>query len=260
VAALASRALLERGAHLILMSFTALSAPTAPEVVRAPMLGVAGCGKSVARWARRDRTVAGYLPLSMSFDATLAKIGQRTRSNLRYYRRRAEKELGCVFVPRVEVSREEMISFNRECMYAVPAEVAGWRYDSLKELSEPILVGIKDREGRWLSMLGGRRYHNRSELLWQLNREGFAANSLSTVMRSYFIEHEISLGSRRLYIEGGTEHPIGLSFIPENLTDLVVERRTLAAKAMRMVAVRYLPGSNELSRMLGATDLEWLSC
>ena len=260
VAALASRALLGRGAHLILMSFSAAERLGPAAVVEPPMLEVEARGKSVARWARRDRTIPGYLPLSMSFDATLAKIGQRTRSNLRYYRRRAERELGCVFLPHVEISREEMLLFNNECMFAVPAEVAGWRYDALKELSDRILMGIKDREGRWLSILGGRRYLDRSELLWQLNRDGLAANSLSTVMRSYFIEHEIAHGSRRLYIEGGTDHPIGLSFIPENLTDLVVVRRTLAAKAMRMIAVRYISGSNELAHLLGATDLNWLPC
>jgi hypothetical protein len=260
VAALASRALLSRGAHLILMSFSAAERLGPTAAVEPPMLEVAGHGKSVARWARRDRTIPGYLPLSMSFDATLAKIGQRTRSNLRYYRRRAERELGCVFLPQVEISREEMLIFNNECMFAVPAEVAGWRYGALKELSDPILMGIQDREGRWLSILGGRRYLDRSELLWQLNREGLAANSLSTVMRSYFIEHEIAHGSRRFYIEGGTEHPIGLSFVPESLTDLVVVRRTLAAKAMRMIAVRYISGSNELAHLLGATDLNWLPC
>ena len=208
---------------------------------------------SVAIGARRERTIPGYLPLSHSFDATLAKIGQRTRSNLRYYRRRAEQQLGCVFLPQVEVSREELLSFNRECMYAVPAKVAGWRYDVLKDLSDPILMGIKDREGRWLSMLGGRRYHDRSELLWQLNRRGFATNSLGTVMRSYFIEHEIAHGSRRLYIEGGTDHPIRFSFMPESLTDLVVVRHTLRARAMRMIAERCVSSSNELSRMLSAT-------
>jgi len=260
VAALASRALLKRGAHLILMSFCADESLGSAAEVEPPLFEAAQDGRSVARWARRDRTIPGYLPLSVSFDATLAKIGQRTRSNLRYYRRRAEQQLGCVFLPQVEISRGEFLSFNNECMFAVPAEVAGWRYDSLKELANPLLLGVKDRDGRWLSMLGGRRYHDRSELLWQLNREGFAANSLGTVMRSYFIEHEIAQGSRRLYIEGGTENPIRFSFMPENLTDLVVVRRTLVAKAMRMVAKRYISGSNELSRMLGETDLEWLPC
>jgi len=260
VVALATRALLERGAHLILMSFRAEDIPGSAMAAELPLLAVVAHGKGVARWARRERTIPGYLPLSETFDSTVAKIGQRTRSNLRYYRRRAESLLGCEFLPRIEVSREDVLAFNRECMYAVPAEVIGWRYDSLQELSEPIFMGIKDRDGRWLSMLGGRRYLDRSEILWQLNRDGLAVYSLGTVMRSYFIEHEIAHGSRRLYIEGGTPHPIKFSFVAENLIDLVVVRRTLAAKVMRMLAQRYIKPDNELSHMLGAKGLEWLPC
>jgi hypothetical protein len=260
VAALTSRALLDRGAHLILMSFRAADEPESCAAIRTPLLEVAEHGKVVGRWAQRERTIPGYLPLSRSFDATLAKIGQRTRSNLRYYRRRAEADRGCVFLPRIEATREDVLRFNRKCMYAVPAEVAGWRYDSLKELKEPVFMGIKDGDGRWLSMLGGRRHGDRSEILWQMNRSGLATSSLGTVMRSYYIEHEIAHGSRRMYIEGGTPHPIKYSFVPEELTDLVVMRRTLAAKAIQMVARRWISLDNELSHMLSAKDLEWMPC
>ena len=260
VVALASRALLERGAHLILMSYRAGDAGGTGATNRPPLLEVAEQGMGVAQWAVRKRTIPGYLPLSTTFDATLAKIGQRTRSNLRYYRRRAEADLGCVFLPQIEATREEVLRFNRKCMYAVPASVAGWRYDSLKDLKDPVFMGIKDREGRWLSLLGGRRYGDRSEILWQMNRSGHATSSLGTVMRSYCIEHEIAHGSRRLYIEGGTPHPIKFSFVPEELTDLVVMRPTLTAKVMHMVARRCIAPDNELSHMLDAKDLEWLPC
>ena len=243
------------------MSFRSAEGKEDPATVSPPLLEVAENGTAVARWALRERTIHGYLPLSKTFDATLARIGQRTRSNLRYYRRRAEADLGCVFLPQVEVTREEALRFNRQCMYAVPAAVAGWRYDSLKELKEPVFMGIKDREGRWLSMLGGRRYgDHRSEILWQMNRRGHATSSLGTVMRSYYIEHEIAHGSRRMYIEGGTPHPIKFSFVPEELTDLVVMRRTLTATAIRMAARRWISPDNELSHMLSAQDLEWLPC
>jgi hypothetical protein len=252
--------LLRRDAHLILISFRSedgLAAGTVGEP-EPPIVRVEGRG--AARWAKRTRTIPGYLPLSATFDATLAKIGQRTRSNLRYYRRRAETRLGCVFLPEIAVTREEVLAFNRECMYAVPAKVIGWRYDSLKELARPVLMGIRDRDGRWLSMLGGRRYDDRSEILWQLNRDGFATDSLSTVMRSYFIEHEISRGSRRLYIEGGTPHPIRLSFVPEDLIDLVVVRHTPVARVMEKIARHYISPDNELSQMLCAQELEWFPC
>jgi hypothetical protein len=48
--------------------------------------------------------------------------------------------------------------------------------------------------------------------------------------------------------------------VPEDLTDLVVMRRTLTAKAMQMVARRWISPDNELSHMLSAKDLEWLPC
>jgi hypothetical protein len=260
VATLASRALLDRGAHLILMSFPAGEVPESSPGSDLPLLTVPFHGKSVARWALRERTVPSYLPLAATFDATLAKMGQRTRSNLRYYRRRAESRLGCMFLPQVEVSREEFLAFNLECMYAKPPEVAGWRYDSLHDLSDAIFMGVRHGDGRWLSMLGGRRYDGRSEILWQLNREGFAVDSLGTVMRSYFIEHEIAHGSHRLYVEGGTPQPIKFSFVKENLIDFVVVRRTLVAKMMWAIAQRYVSPENELLHVLGAKDLEWLAC
>ncbi len=257
VVALVSRALLKRGAHLILMSFRAGDGAGSGTT---PLLEAAKQGTEVARWAQRKRTIPGYLPLSKTFDSTVAKIGQRTRSNLRYYRRRAEADLGCVFLPQIEATREEVLRFNRQCMYAVPASVAGWRYDSLKDLCEPVFMGIKGRDGQWLSMLGGRRYGDRSEILWQMNRNSHATSSLGTVMRSYYIEHEIAHGSRRMYIEGGTPHPIKFSFVPEELTDLVVMRRTLTAKAMHLAARRWIEPDNELSHMLDAKDLEWQPC
>jgi hypothetical protein len=270
VAALCTRALLERGAHLILMSFrvdavaesaaagSAASGPEAPAGV--PLLAPPVHGRELARWAQRERTIPGYLPLASTFDATLARIGQRTRSNLRYYRRRAESDLGCRFLAQVEMSREEALAFNRECMYAAPADVVGWRYDSLQDLSEPIFLGMKDRHGQWLSVLGGRRYLDRSEVLWQLNREGYAGHSLGTVMRSYLIENEIAHGSHRLYIEGGTPHPIKFSFVPERITDLAVVRRSQAASLMRWLAKRYISRENELLHMLGESGLDWQPC
>jgi hypothetical protein len=258
VAALTARALLDRGARLILMSFRATDEFGSAATIDPALLG--RNGRVVAYWAQRERIIPGYLHLATSVDQTLAGVGTRTRRNLRYYRRRAEAELGCSFVPRVKCSREEMLAFSRESMYPSREEVAAWRYDSLQGLGDPVFVGIKDGAGRWLSMLGGRRYLDRSEILWQLNRDGLEAYSLGTVMRAYFIENEIAHGSRRLYAEGGTPHTIKFSFVPEKLTDLVVVRNTLAAKLIQKIAQHYVSQDNELSKMLSVEDLDWLPC
>jgi hypothetical protein len=262
VLALAVGALVKCKARVILVSYRNESrvGGAALRALDHPPLQVEAGGPSVARWATRERTIPGYLPLEITFDATLAHIGQRTRSNLRYYRRRAEKQLGCTFLPEINITREELMEFNKQCMYAVPASVAGWRYDSLKELSVPLLMGLKDGQGRWLSMLGGRRYGGRSEILWQLNRDGFAIESLSTVMRSYFIEHEIGQGSTRLYIEGGTPQPIRFSFVQETLIDLAVVRRSALGRMMARLARYYISPDNELANMLDVRDLIWREC
>jgi hypothetical protein len=196
------------------------------------------------------REIPDYLPLLETFDATLARIGQRTRSNLRYYRRRAESQLGCNYVPEVTMEKAEFLAFNRECMYAVPDNVAAWRYDALRGLSVPVFMGMKDRDGRWLSLLGGRRNETETEILWQMNREGLAVHSLSLVMRSYFMEHEIAEGMRRMYIEGGTPHPMRFSFVKDSVTDLVVLRRSPLLMLMSRLAPYFVKHDNELATML----------
>jgi len=135
-------------------------------------------------------------------------------------------------------------------MYAVPAKVAGWRYESLKYLGTPLFMGIKDRAGRWLSLLGGRRHHDGTEILWQLNRSGLPACSLSIVMRTYFMEHEIAHGMRKLYMEGGTAHPMRFSFVNDKVTDLVVVRRSRLGLVVPTLAHLFIKPDNELALML----------
>lgn len=258
VAGLAAEWLMRNGAHLVLMSFRTNEKEEEAEAALAGPL----CGTRARdlKWAWRRREIAEYLPLAGTLEGTLASLGTRTRRNLRYYRRRAETELGVVFVPEVRISRAELLAFNRQCMYAVSQRVAGWRYDSLQELDQPVFMGIQDKAGRWLSLLGGRRYLDRSEILWQMNRDGMKEYSLGTAMRAYFLEHEIAFGSRRFYAEGGTHHSMSHSFARNHVTDLVVKRNSLAAKAMQIVARRLIPPDNELSRMLHSTTLEWRGC
>ena len=144
-------------------------------------------------------------------------------------------------------------------MYAVPDKVAAWRYDILRDLDTPLLMGMRDKDGRWLSLIGGRRFDTSSEILWQMNRDGLERFSLSLVMRGYFIEHEIEAGARRFYLEGGTSHPISHSFVHEKLIDLAVLRRSAAALLARKLARHVVPGDNELARMFSDSGLEWIS-
>ena len=266
VAACAARALLERGGHVVHL---ALGYSSAESASGASMAGVLeGSRRRRGAWAWSSREIPLYLPLEASFDATLARIGQRTRSNLRYYRRRTERDLGCTFVECARLSLADFLLFNRECMFAVPEALARFRYGSLAQLEDAVFCGIQDREGRWLSLIGGRRraaqehpepgsgLRQEVEIDWQMNRDGLAAYSLSTVMRAYLIEHEVKLRTERLYIEGGTPHPIGRSFVQESVAELTVRRRTVLTLALRWLSRRFV-SKVYLAQVLRDTELRW---
>src|SRR5579859_902804 len=123
---MASRRLMDQGVLAVLLSFrngdgASLKSGTDLEngILRGQPIGCSTAKDKTARWAWRERTTPDYLELKETFDETLAKIGTRTRRNMRYYRKRAEVELGCVFLPEVRIGRQEFLDFNRECMYAV---------------------------------------------------------------------------------------------------------------------------------------------
>lgn len=257
LAQFAARTLIDRGAHVVMISFRD-EVPSNREPL-CELSGPVSSKQPASRWACREREIAEYLPLESTYDGTLANIRPKTRTNMRSYRRRAEKELGCTSVSSVEISKKEFLAFSRQSMYAVPDRVAGWRYDILKELSAPLFMGMHDKDGRWLSLVGGRRFDSSSEILWQMNLEGLGRYSLSLVMRCYFMEHEISAGSRRFYLEGGTAHPIRHSFVNGKVIDLAVLRRSPAALVARKLARHVIPGDNELARMFSDADLEWTS-
>jgi hypothetical protein len=251
MAEMATRSLMDRGVFAVLISFRDGDTGNSNKGSdKSQPFGGSTANDKTARWVWRQREMADYLPLEETFDGTLAKIGTRTRRNMRYYRKRAEAELGCVFLPEVRIGKREFLDFNRECMYAVPGKVASWRYQSLENLETPLFMGIKDKGGRWLSLLGGRRHHDGTEILWQMNRSGLSPYSLSIVMRSYFMEHEIAHGMTKLYMEGGTAHPMRFSFVNDKVTDLVVVRRSRLGLVVPTLAHLFIKPDNDLALML----------
>ncbi len=251
IARLAAEALMKRGARVVMKTLLELASEDQVEVPNASTV------RKDWIYATRHRPIPSYLQLETSMDATLAKIGQRTRSNMRYYRRRAEAQLGCFFVAKAEISHDDFKAFNLECAYAVPDERAAWRYEVVAQVPGMFLCGIKGSDGRWLSIIGGRRYHDMVEIDWQMNRADLPAYSLSTVMRSYFIEHEISLGTKKMYIEGGTPHAMQFSFAMEDVRDIVVVRGSWLLPILRVLSKRLLPETNFLSQILAEPEMSW---
>lgn len=253
VAALVCGVLMGHGARVAMLSFTGAAAVN---LQTEPIFCELGRRAQGIHWAVRHRHMPAYLPLQPTLDKTMAGLGQKTRSNMRYYRRRAEQELGCVFVPQVEATPDEMLRFNNACMYPIDKSTLQWRLKVLHALHAPFLMGLKDRDGQWLSVLAGRRFDDTSEILWQMNRAGLPSHSLGTVMRSYCMEQELARGARRLQVEGGTFHSMHHSFVKEELLDLVVVRSG-ARRVLRGLVNRFIPADNSLAELLKSKDLQW---
>jgi Acetyltransferase (GNAT) domain len=147
------------------------------------------------------------LKLSNTFDATLSRFGQHTRRNLRYYRRRAEKELKAVFVPALtgQESDEAIQQLSKGSFQPFPASLAEWRkMDSLLRTQPGYFAMGLRANGKWLSYLVGMRTGDLTYVLMQMNHNQFPRYSLSTVLRSHFFEHEIDREQAEIKFVNGT--------------------------------------------------------
>jgi hypothetical protein len=147
------------------------------------------------------------LTLSETFEATLSRFGQHTRRNLRYYRRRAEKELKAIFVPALtaQESDEALKQLSNASFQPFPVSLSEWRKMDGLLRTQPgyFAMGLR-ANGEWLSYLVGVRTGDLTYVLMQMNHNGFARYSLSTVLRSYFFEYETGLGQAEIKFVNGT--------------------------------------------------------
>jgi len=246
--------LLRSGAQCILMTFRHDEPQLDPRRIAA--LGSTGMK---LRWASREKELAGYLPLLGTLDETLAPMGMKTRKHMRYYMRKAANDLGAEFVATPMITLDEFLELNRSSAYFATEEVARWRYNSFSTIKDPVLYGLRDRDGRWLSVIGGLHAGDYMELYWQMNREELKQYSIGTAMRAFMIDHEISRGTKRLYIEGGTSHTMSNAFVYERCTDLVIMRDHAASRAIPLMVKKFVPKENPLYEFLEHPELEWRS-
>jgi hypothetical protein len=205
----------------------------------------------------RVRSVPRYLHLEETVEATLSSLGRHTRRNLRYYRRRLEIELGAEFVPEIEMGLTEFLAINRASTNPVSEALARWRYGAVQKTPGTLFGGVRTPGGRWLSLIGGRRRNGLTEIDWQINLAGLPRYSLSTVMRSYLLEHEIEVGTRKLAFTGGTPHSMRHSFVCVDAVDMIALRRSRRAWLLQTIAHWVLPENNFLGQALRDPQLPW---
>lgn len=251
IAEIAGRTLIEQGATVALISMKGELQPR-----RLPDADPA----IPCRIATRQRSVPCYLPLAETLDATLATLGNDTRRNFRRYRRRVERDFRVEFVPEVSMDLQQFLAINRVSTNPFPRELAEWRYQSLSRLSQPVFCGLRCAGGQWLSLVAGHRQPAALVLDWQINLAGLPRYSLSTVMRSFLMEYEIAQGTRKLFFEGGTPHPMRHSFACMSVADILVEHRSAQASMLRHLSPWILPRKNFLRHTWRDPTLQWTAC
>jgi hypothetical protein len=118
-------------------------------------------------------------------------------------------------------------------------------------------VGVRSASGEWISLMAGRRHHEVTEIDWQINRGGLAKYSIGTVIRAYLIEHEIAVGMKRLFFEGGTPHTLRHSFLSETAIDIVAARPSRRVSLLRRGASLLRLHKNYLLQVLLDPALKW---
>lgn len=254
VSAAVCRYLMERGAQIVLLSLEPGSQESCQSCFEDAMTG-----ETKRWWTTRTRVAGATLALQDTLDATLATLGKHTRRNLRYYRRKAEADLDYSFVHDAKsmVTMTQLRELNRASTHPVAQSVLDRRLRTLKSIEGFFCVGLEQPDGRWISLLAGRRHHGVTEIDWQMNRGGLAKYSVGTVVRSYLIEYEVAIGTERLFFEGGTPHTMRYSFLSQNAMDIVVMNRSVFVFLLRRCARWLRPERNFLLQTLLSPAIKW---
>ena len=266
IAATIAAALLDHKGQLIVASYIQATHSAAVEPPPLAAVEPPALPWRSFHWAAATRPALGYLPLRETLDLTLQTLNKKTRFNFRYYRRLLEAETQLEFVPDAGalLSLSELQGLNRRALGPVSDQIIVQRHETFARRPGAYLCGLRTQAGEWLSLIGGWRQQATTVLQWQLNLTGYERFSLVTVARSFWMEHEIALGSKVLRIDGGTTHAMNHSFIPEDAVDLMLHRRSLRALAMVKWVAPFLAGrklavtkNNFLAKTLSQPNLNW---
>ena len=179
-----------------------------------------------------ERTVQHRLVLAETYEEMLASFGLRTRRSLRAKRRQLENNLRPDFFP--GIAAEE--AFEAMCFLRAKSSMPArsmWYFEGLRKMlhtrEDAFAMGLRSKDGTWLSVLSGWRRNGTTYIDVQLNHATFMRESLSAVMRAFLLEYEISVGQKYIVFVGGCSALLERYCSPrEAFADLVVTRSSLS--------------------------------
>ena len=150
------------------------------------------------------------LRLPPDYQAFLGRLGSRTRRNFRHYRRRFE-EGGHAYVDDVPPQglRQAARDLSTKCRIPAGRGEIARALNLLAATSRPWTVGLKSRDGAWLSVAAGWFTGARAVMFFQLNDDRDHEDaSLSVVLRAHLIETLIRRGFPELVFWYGCAPPL----------------------------------------------------
>ena len=197
------------------------------------------------------------LSLPGTYEQLLLRFGGATRHNFRRYRSRFEAA-GHAYVERL--SPAELYA---AASYLVPKCSKPARSRSMERplkmvaaADRPLAMGLKHRNGQWMSVVAGVHQGDVAVLLLQLNNDqDFPRDSLSVVLRAYVIETLIRQGVKELIFWAGTAPPLShyVTYIPT--LGIHLDRPDSKWRFMRRSVSRFGPW---LPKHLRA-DAQWIA-
>ncbi|MCX6632278.1 MAG: hypothetical protein NTW28_32095 [Candidatus Solibacter sp.] len=158
------------------------------------------------------------LSLPGTYEQLLLSLGSTTRHNFRYYRRRFEAA-GHVFLDSVPLDelRSAALYLEPKCSKPCGRDSTDRLFKMAASADRPLAVGLKHRNGQWLSVICGVYRPAAGVLLLQLNNDReFPRDSLSVVLRGYLMESLIRQRMKEFIIWAGTAPPLSryVTYIP----------------------------------------------
>jgi hypothetical protein len=193
-----------------------------------------------------------HLELPRTYDQFLFDVRRSTRHNLYRYRRRSESA-GNFFRPDLLLSDfclAAKLLFPKGS-YLSPKWAFHRALAMIRASPSRFLVGLRRRDGDWISLAGGWYAGDCAFLALQLNDRTCARESVSLVLRSYLIEHLIGRGIRKLVFWGGTSAPLSFYAAPREEFTVYIDSRSHPWRLVRLACVT-------LAKFAPATFGRWL--
>jgi len=183
------------------------------------------------------------VPLPSSYQAFLSLLSYKARRNMRYYRRRYEAA-GHHYAANIDLAEFQRVAKRLLEKSVVGGKRAGVMraLSMLSEADRPLLAGLRRADGEWVAILGGWFEGDRPIVFFQMNNDrDYKSDSLSVVLRTYFLEALIAQGCREVLFWAGVFGPVAQGARDYPSVAISLDAATPGWRAFRRLCVALAP-------------------